>query len=70
VVNTVDCRGLGCPEPMLMVKKQIEVQGKGTVVAIADSEAARENIKRLATSQGWTVQVEDRDEEWILTLTK
>lgn len=68
--NTVDCRGLGCPEPMLMVKRQIEAQGSGTIIAIADAEAARENIKRLAISQGWTVQIKEQDGDYILTLTK
>ncbi len=53
-----------------MVKRQIEAQGSGTVIAIADAEAARENIKRLALSKGWTVQIEEKDGDYYLTLTK
>lgn len=68
--KTVDCRGLGCPEPMLMVKRRIEALGRGTVVALADNEAARENIKRLGVSQGWNVGVEEKGDDYVLTLTK
>lgn len=68
--NTVDCRGLGCPEPMLMVKRQIEAQGDGTIIAIADNEAARENIKRLAVNKGWTVDVKEENGDYVLTLIR
>ncbi|ACA58631.1 sulfurtransferase TusA family protein [Candidatus Desulforudis audaxviator] len=66
----VDVCGLVCPEPVLLVMRQIDAQGKGVITVLADSEAARENIKRLATGKGWTVTVEERDERWLLTLTK
>ncbi|MEW6457714.1 MAG: sulfurtransferase TusA family protein [Bacillota bacterium] len=66
----VDVCGLVCPEPVLLVMRQIDALGKGVITVLADSEAARENIKRLATGKGWTVTVEERDERWLLTLTK
>jgi len=69
-VPDVDVCGLVCPEPVLLVMRQIDAQGKGVITVLADSEAARENIKRLATGKGWTVTVEERDERWLLTLTK
>jgi TusA-related sulfurtransferase len=53
-----------------MVKKQIEAQGEGTITVLADSEAARENIKRLATGKGWAVQIEQQGEQYLLTLSK
>jgi len=69
-VPDVDVCGLVCPEPVLLVMRQIDALGKGVITVLADSEAARENIKRLATGKGWTVTVEERDERWLLTLTK
>lgn len=66
----VDVCGLVCPEPVLLVKREIDARGKGTITVLADHEAARENIKRLATSKGWTVQVEEKGEQYLLTLTK
>jgi TusA-related sulfurtransferase len=66
----VDVCGLVCPEPVLLVKKALEAKTQGTVTVLADSEAARENIKRLATGKGWTVKVEEQGEQWLLTLTK
>lgn len=53
-----------------MVKREIEARGRGTIIAIADNEAARENIKRLAGSQGWAVKIEERDGDYVLTLTR
>lgn len=66
----LDCCGLGCPEPVLMVKKQIETQSAGTITVLVDSEAARENIKRLAGGKGWAVQIEQQGEQYLLTLSK
>lgn len=66
----VDTRGLVCPEPMLMVKRAMDQQkDKGVIEAIADTAAARENIKRLAQSRGWQIQVEEKGEEIFITLT-
>lgn len=66
----VNVCGLVCPEPVLLVKRAIDARGKGTITVLADHEAARENIKRLAASQGWSVQVEEQGEQWVITLTK
>ncbi|MBE0466000.1 MAG: sulfurtransferase TusA family protein [Candidatus Desulforudis sp.] len=66
----VNVCGLVCPEPVLLVKRAIDAREKGTVTVLGDSEAARENIKRLATGKGWSVQIEAQGEQWLLTLTK
>ncbi len=66
----VDVCGLVCPEPVLLVKRQIDALGKGVITVLADSEAARENIKRLAMGKGWAVQIEEQDGTYLLTLTK
>lgn len=66
----IDVCGLVCPEPVLIVKREIDSRSGGTITVLADSEAARENIKRLASGKGWTVQVEQRGEQYLLTLTK
>ncbi|MGI6490996.1 MAG: sulfurtransferase TusA family protein [Pelotomaculum sp.] len=44
-----DARGLLCPEPLLMVKNEMErLGGKGTIKVLVDSAAARDNISRLS----------------------
>jgi TusA-related sulfurtransferase len=44
--------------------------GSGTIELLADSAAARDNISRLAAQQGWGVSVEERENEFLLTLTR
>ncbi|MBO8127791.1 MAG: sulfurtransferase TusA family protein [Peptococcaceae bacterium] len=68
--RVVDARGLLCPEPMLMVKRAIEAAGSGTIKALADNSAARENIKRLGQSQGWSVEITEENGDYVIILKK
>jgi TusA-related sulfurtransferase len=55
---------------MLMVKREIEAMDSGVIEALADSSAARENIKRLALSKGWKVEIRSQEGDYLLTLSK
>ncbi len=61
-LQTVDARGLSCPQPALMATQAIKKLGKGTVEVLVDSGTARENVSRLAKKAGWTVTIEDKAE--------
>lgn len=65
-----DARGLLCPEPVLITKKEMERLGQGTFQVLVDTVAARDNITRLAKSQKWDISVEPRGDEFLLTLKK
>ncbi|OQA09528.1 MAG: SirA-like protein [Firmicutes bacterium ADurb.Bin373] len=65
-----DARGLLCPEPVLITKKEMERLGQGTFQVLVDTVAARDNITRLAKSQKWEISVEPRGDEFLLTLKK
>ncbi|MEW6447806.1 MAG: sulfurtransferase TusA family protein [Bacillota bacterium] len=67
----VDARGLLCPEPVLLVKKEMaRLGGKGEIRVMVNSGTARENITRLANSQGWKVTVHQQGDETELRLIK
>lgn len=69
--SVVDTRGLLCPEPVLLVKKEMaRLGGKGEICVMVDSGTAKENITRLANSQGWKVTVNRQGDETELRLTK
>lgn len=69
--STVDARGLLCPEPVLLVKKEMaRLGGRGEIRVRVDSGTARENITRLANSQGWKVTVEEQGDDTVLRLIK
>jgi selenium metabolism protein YedF len=53
----VDARGLACPEPVVLTKKALDETAEGEILVLADTENARDNIVRLAQSQGSEVVV-------------
>lgn len=65
-----DARGLLCPEPVLIAKREMDRLGRGTFQVLVDTAAARDNITRLAQNQKWGILVEQKDEEFLLTLKK
>ncbi|RJQ28525.1 MAG: SirA family protein [Peptococcaceae bacterium] len=66
----IDARGLLCPEPVLMVKREMEKRGVGMVKVLANTAPARENISRLARNQGWQVTIAAAGEDCLITLVK
>lgn len=65
-----DARGLVCPEPVMIAKREMERLGCGTFQVLVDTAAARDNITRLAKNQKWDISVEQHGEEFLLTLKK
>ena len=63
---TLDCKGLPCPEPVLACKKAAEAKPRSITVEV-DNEAARENVTRFLTSQGYTVTWTPTDGAMTLT---
>ena len=57
VEKIVDCRGLACPQPVIMTKKAID-QAPESLITIVDNVVAKENIVKFATANGYGVSVE------------
>jgi len=69
--ETVDARGLSCPQPVLMVMDKMKSLSKGKIEVMVDTDTAKENIVRAAESQGWQVkEIISEDMEYRLTLIK
>jgi len=67
----VDARGFSCPEPVLMAKKALDSLGEGTLRVRVDTVTSRENITRMASRAGFSVQSEETAEgDFLLTITK
>ncbi|MDX1777395.1 MAG: sulfurtransferase TusA family protein [Thermodesulfobacteriota bacterium] len=66
----VDARGLSCPQPVVITCKKMEKIGAGTIEVLVDAAASRDNIKRMATNQGWQVEIQEKEDEFLLVLTK
>jgi len=66
VKQTVDARGLACPQPVVLTLKAIA--NAAEVTTIVDNQAAVENVTRLARSKGCTVEVEEKKDGIYLTI--
>ena len=57
--NTIlDCRGLACPQPVILTKKALD-QRPESLTVIVDNAAAKENVAKFATAGGYGVSIED-----------
>ena len=69
--SKLDARGLACPQPVLMTLNELKKGRADEVEILADSEAAKENILRAATSQGWNVSdISEDNGEYKITIIK
>lgn len=69
-MQTVDCRGLSCPEPVLKVRKVLTDLESGQIQVYVSTGAARDNIKFLAEKMGWQIQSQQDKEEYIILLSR
>src|SRR5699024_8535190 len=63
MTKEIDARGLDCPKPVIMTKKELDQLNEGVITTIVDNEVAKENVSKLAKSQGYEYSVEDISEE-------
>lgn len=68
-MKKIDARGLSCPEPVILTKKAL-ASGDSQYEITVDTTAARENITRFASHQGFRVSCTENGDDYILTLTK
>ena len=68
--SEVDAGGLSCPEPVLMVTRELDNMSSGILRVKVSNVAAGEKITRLAKSKGWQVEVTNEGEDIVLTLRK
>ncbi|WP_338666838.1 sulfurtransferase-like selenium metabolism protein YedF [Pseudodesulfovibrio methanolicus] len=64
---SLDCKGLPCPQPVLRCKEAVEKDGPAQLVVIVDNEAAKENVSRFLTMQGYAVHAEKSGPDFIVT---
>ena len=68
-MNTIDARGLSCPEPVIMIRKAM-MSKEDAYEIIVDNVASRENVTRYANHQGYKVAVTEKDGEYTLSISK
>jgi selenium metabolism protein YedF len=68
--ETLDCRGMACPNPVLKTKELIEKNDIGRVTVIVDNAAAQENVNRFLARFGFSVDVREKSGTFEVTGTR
>lgn len=68
--NTVDARGLSCPQPVILARQALSSTGSGKITVLVDNPTARDNVSRAARSMGWTAEVVSLEDEFKIELIK
>jgi tRNA 2-thiouridine synthesizing protein A len=65
----VDVRGFSCPIPVVRTRKAMEQNPKEILTVLVETATSKENVARLAESQGYSVKIDEVSGEYRLTLT-
>jgi|ADurb_Oil_01_Slu_FD_contig_21_2719126_length_541_multi_3_in_0_out_0_2 tRNA 2-thiouridine synthesizing protein A len=69
-MDKLDVRGLSCPVPVLRTKKAID-DGATELLIMGSSQVSKENVSKLAVSQGFTVSIKvDNKDLWEMEIKK
>ncbi len=65
----VDVRGFSCPIPVVRTKKAIGENPKEEITVLVESAVSKENVSRLAQSEGYQVKIETVEDGFRLHLS-
>lgn len=68
-MKTLDCRGHKCPHPVVETRKLILADPRAPLTVLVGDDTARENVARLAASQGYEVAESTTEGGFALALT-
>lgn len=63
----LECQGLPCPQPVLKCKEAVEIKAPVKLSVVVDNEAAKENVSRFLSTQGYDSSIETRGKEFVVT---
>lgn len=64
----VDARGFSCPIPVVKTKKAIDDNPKEQIQVLVETAVSKENVSRMAKSQGYSVEEEETSDGYRLVL--
>jgi tRNA 2-thiouridine synthesizing protein A len=68
-MKTVDARGLSCPQPVILVTREI-IAGEKEFEVLVDSEASYENVTRILENKGFKFSSEEKEDHTIIKAEK
>ena len=65
----IDCRGLSCPEPVILTKKAIK-DNPESIDVLVDQRAPLENVSRFLRAMKYNVTSQEEGGQWRISATK
>lgn len=65
----IDVRGMSCPQPVLMTKNAIKDHPQ-SIDIIVDNNTAKNNVSRFLNSAGFTFEIKEMDDDYIICAKK
>jgi selenium metabolism protein YedF len=69
-MKTIDARGLSCPQPVLLVKKEIETAHPSEMEVLVSGDTPKENITRFVETLGYSIESRPEGSGFVLTIKK
>ncbi len=70
-METIDCMGLSCPQPVLKTRGYLLAHPETTGLMVwVDNAPASENVKRFLENQGFTVTIETQGERIVVSASQ
>ncbi len=68
-MKTIDCRAFQCPHPVVETRKQLLAEPGTPLTVLVGDETAKQNVTRLASSQGFSVESTPSEGGYTLLLS-
>ena len=69
-MQEIDCRGMACPQPVVTTKQTLDQSEDNEVTIIVDHPSSSENVERFAKSQGCSVNIEKKGQDFYVHIKK
>jgi len=66
----IDARGFACPQPVLMIKAELEKIEEGVITLLVDNKGSSINVKNFCEANGHTVVVKEIDGGYSIDVAK
>ena len=68
-MERIDTSGMSCPQPVLMVKKELDKNPEGLDILV-DNNTAKQNVKRFLESSGYKITIIEEDNGFMIKARK
>lgn len=68
--ETLDCRGMSCPLPILETKKRLDALAGGALSVLVDHEAQAQNIRRAVAGAGYSAEIAEAEGHFVVNIAR